>query len=290
MNRAQIANSIMPDLRRWHLANSLAPSLMFVAVVACIVFLAATFTLLTSDGISFGDYVASVAFLGVFGSLAFKFVMDSEHYSKIAKAAWMDLYGETTWLTPGGEAGRVKSVNETASRLELAFAVGEARWFAFQDLSPTSEGVVADFSGLDDTRMPKIDFFDGSRNLYITASVMACVVTLTLAYAAWYLDSIVFWQAYLVAVMLVVSFSLPYGLFQDGEFRASSISEHTAHIAQTTWKALDGKIGVVRWATRAYAGNSLYEEHIVLAFPDGKVRQYRREDLMPMTFETPFAV
>ncbi|MNW15603.1 hypothetical protein D3C71_2141590 [compost metagenome] len=56
-------------------------------------------------------------------------------------------------------------------------------------------------------------------------------------------------------------------------------------MAKTTWKALDGRVGVVRWAKRKYEGDNVYSETILLAFPEGDEAWFRRGDLKATAFE-----
>ena len=289
MNRAQTADSISGDISRYAIHSAIGGVVSALAIFAGLFFIGATVNLLFFGDITVVEYVASICYLAVFAAVAVGFVRLADASEKKVKSAWMRLYGETVWLTPGGETGKVIDVSMSGSTLTLGFEVGDKRAYAFQHLTPKDQGKHADLKALGDNLMPKFAFMDRNVNFAILATLFIWVLVAALTFSLW--DSSSMWTCLTLLSLVVFTFFTPCAILIEnaGSVKASHVSDHAVHIAQTRWKALDGKVGVVRWAQRVYKGEGRYEETIVLSFPDGRVCEYRREDVMPIAFEPALA-
>lgn len=287
MNRAETGASIAPTLFKWHIAS-------WTAAATC------TICLFTAVAILFppliprpvhvtpSDYVVLVALFVVCAAVSIRAFLYEAQLKREITESWMRLYGETMWRLPSGEVGTVKDVSLTGSTLHLAFPVGDRRSYAFQDLTPVDSGDVADLTGLDDNLMAKVDFVERNNGM---VAVVVCSFWVIHSVVAYGLSGVPkgFGLGFVFPAVVVTGYVLPVLILTCRDLSHSIISEYTTNLSQSRWRSLDGKVGTIRWADRADKGGS-DSDRLVLAFPDGKVREFRREDVMPVAFETSYSL
>jgi hypothetical protein len=204
---------------------------------------------------------------------------------KIGKASWVAFYKGTEWKTPAGETGIVSDADIDATHFAITFADGHTHTFPRRYLAPTKE------SELKARQSEKMFAGDGKWSFY-SNRCQAVLVTLVFwvmiaVFGISLLSSDVpSWTKLPVFASMIFGGVVPFMLLMSSTpFSSSADTDYPALVSKMAWKALDGRIGVVRWAKREYEGDNVYSENIMLAFPEGDEGWFRRGDLKATVFE-----
>jgi hypothetical protein len=213
-----------------------------------------------------------------------------DHLQSRIKQAWISLYKGTEWTTPAGEKGVVTGVDLDANYLQLVFEgdkVESEQRYPLRFLKPINpDGSEADFTNLNEDGSVKWRFWEKDRCSAIMGSFVFSLLMACLGVCLLSLDTPS--AAYLpIAWVLIGGFVSPI-ILADAAAPLCRSEEDTSFpelVSKTTWKALDGRVGMVRWAERKYEGDGRYSERISLAFKGGDVEWFRRGDLKATAFE-----
>ncbi|MCZ7862460.1 hypothetical protein O9X98_13890 [Agrobacterium salinitolerans] len=290
MNKSQVGRGLAGAFSKYNRWESVACAAALGAVLSgAVVF----FALLSHLGVrpprelpASYEFIAS-SIICLFGSVALKWkASESVTVVKEAiKSVWLTLYKGTEWMTPAGEKGTVSDVNVDANELEILFEDGKKHRLPLRYLTPVNtKGPEADFSDLKTDGSVDWEYY-GSKPIATSCTVMFLGLLAVLGWSVFHTD-IPAWSALPIAVALIFGGFIPLGLLlSKAPFYRVDDFAFPALVSKTTWKAFDGRVGVVRWAKRKYEGDSQYSETILLAFPEGDEEWFRRGDLKATAFE-----
>jgi hypothetical protein len=291
MNKAQVGRTLASAFSKHCLWEGMAILTFFSALVSGV---AVFFAIISQFGIrppreaaASYEFVASsiVCFL-FFVALSRYTYSNNLIVEATIKENWMKLYKGTEWKTPAGEKGVVSAVNIDANSMEILFEDGRKHYFPQRYLTPVnSAGPEADFSLLKADGSVDWKFY-GSRIGEATAcTVMFWFLMAVLTWSVFHTD-IPAWSFLPILATLFLAVFIPFGLlWSSAPFYRVGDFAFPALVSKTTWKALDGRVGVVRWAKRESSSDNHYTETILLAFSEGDEHWFRRSDLKPTAFE-----
>ncbi|MCS4090224.1 hypothetical protein [Rhizobium sp. BK176] len=290
MNKIQIGRSLSGAFAAHSVWSALAGGAVLSATLCAVVLFFAVVSHFglrppSAEPASYAFVAASIlCFVATYGLAALGF-RQSEQIEKAIREAWLVLFKGTEWRTPGGESGVVSDVNIDANKLGVTFSDRKTHFFPFHYLKPANaHGVEADFSGLDKNGSIAWRYYS-SRTSTVLWTGLAWALTASFGWSILNAD-IPSWSMLPAAISLVFGAAIPLWLFAaSAPFSSTENFDYPVLVSKTTWKALDGRVGIVRWAKRKYEGDNVYSETILLAFTEGDEEWFRRGDLKPTAFE-----
>jgi hypothetical protein len=218
-------------------------------------------------------------------------VKEEEVGAKLSKE-WLTFYSGSMWKTYAGEIGEVVGVAPTGARFNLRFKDGTEQSYPVATIqSAHADSPHSDTSGLNKDGLVKFRMVEGREVAFLLAALISMPLLLWLVaisggrgivpmheWAAFPLFGIL--EAWVLGcIMLLVK-------APDVEFNQSHL-EYAKLVSASTWKTLDGRTGVVRWASPAETtseGRTVKAEKIKLAFGNGQVQTFQRSYVHPTAF------
>lgn len=290
MNKSQVGHALSGAFSKHTLWEGIAITALFSIFVSGVVVF---FALLSQVGVrppgqsaaSYEFVAASILCLITMTAVQRLASSHSSNAEMEIKERWLTLYKGTEWTTPAGEKGVASAVNIDANELELLFDDGKKHYLPMRYLTPVNaKGPEADFADLRTDGSVDWGFY-GSGALGAVGTVIFLGLLGVLGWSVFHTD-VPAWSILPILLVLFFSGFIALGLLlSKAPFYSVGDFSYPLLVSKTTWKALDGRVGTVRWAKRKYEGDNVYSETILLAFPEGDEAWFRRGDLKATAFE-----
>ncbi len=272
MTRSELQTTLKGQTRTIAIASALwwaAISAAVIASVAAVIY--AQLRQVHADGFEWSVPASLVATVAATGFLAYQSRRLKCSAGRVLKARWNEHYSGTRWRTPAGEVAEFVDSDPLGKELALRFDNGDVqRW---------SVGDLVSMDGRDTKSDDLVKWISSP----ITNVVAVAVYIVASVGLAMFCSSATFLVS---SIALSAAFGINVGIISYACYRTDNyVDDRNAllhRVSVCDWKALDGRVGKVRWACRQSGDTKYHTDYLTLVFPDGSKKRFERPDLVPM--------